>query len=329
MTKTLCFGTFLFLFLVPLIPAQEKQASCSTFGYELLAARLDALENVAMKSQLKSTGDIQNLRNDVQELTRNIQSSMWIHSGEIIREGNGLTVSGWYDSVCYELLVLNRQTKCLSLGLPRSCSEVLSRKSGIHRLAVSRGIKTTFDVYCDQEFEGGGWLVFQNRFNGAVNFYRPWAEYKEGFGSLDGEFWLGLDKLHEITYSAQYELAIVVEGFDGDKAVARYSEFAIGSEVEFYNLSKLGTYSGTANDSLTYHSGVNFSTFDRDNDEHDSNCALTYIGAWWYKACHYSNLNSRYGSQGLPNRIVVWRKWKGDSYALKKTRMMIRQKSLS
>lgn len=307
MIKILRFGTFLFLFLVSRIRAQEKQASCSTFGYELLAARLDALENVAMKSQLASTGEIQNLRNDVQELTRNIQSSIWRNLGDASREPNGLT----------------------STGLPRSCSEVPSRKSGIYRLGVSRGIKESFEVYCDQEFEGGGWLVFQDRFNGAVDFYRPWAEYQEGFGALDGEFWLGLDKLHEITYSAQYELAIVVEGFDGDKAVARYSEFAVGSEAEFYNLSKLGTFSGTAHDSLSYHSKVKFSTFDRDNDEHESNCAETYIGAWWYKACHYSNLNSRYGPNGVPNRIVVWRKWKGDSYALKKTRMMIRQKTVS
>lgn len=302
MIKTLC----LFLFLAPLIPAEENKASCSTFGYELLAARLDALENVAMKSQLKSTGDIQNLRNDVQELTRNIQSSMWRNFGEISRENNGLTVK----------------------GLPQSCSEVHSRKSGIYRLDVSRGIRTTFEVYCDQEFEGGGWLVFQNRYNGAVDFYRPWAEYKDGFGSLDGEFWLGLNKLHEITYSGQYELAIVMEGFDGDKAVARYSDFAIGSEEEFYNLNKLGTYSGTANDSLSYHSNGRFSTFDRDNDEHETHCASVYIGAWWYKACHHSNLNSRYDPNGAANKIVVWRQWKGDSYALKKTRMMIKQKSL-
>ncbi|EAT32412.1 AAEL015428-PA [Aedes aegypti] len=117
-----------------------------------------------------------------------------------------------------------------------------------------------------------------------------------------------------------------MEGFDGDKAVARYTEFAIGSEAEFYSLIKLGTYNGTANDGLSYHSGQQFTTFDRDNDEHKSNCANSYIGAWWYKACHMSNLNSRHDQNGQPNRIAVWRKWKGDSYALKKTRMMIKLK---
>ena len=33
--------------------------------------------------------------------------------------------------------------------------------------------------------------VFQRRMNGKENFYRGWAEYQEGFGNVEGEFWLG------------------------------------------------------------------------------------------------------------------------------------------
>ncbi|XP_062551155.1 microfibril-associated glycoprotein 4-like isoform X1 [Armigeres subalbatus] len=319
MKKVLCFGLYIILFIAY---CNSTQDSCSGFGYELLTARLDALESVTLKSQLKSAGDVQNLRHDVQELTRNVQSMMWRNSVEHGSESDGtiplLKISIYSNIQFWDVIIL---------GLPRSCSEVRSKKSGIYRLDISRGVKDPIAVFCDQDYEGGGWLVFQNRFNGAVDFYRPWVEYKNGFGSLDGEFWLGLEKIHEITYSGSYELVIQMEGFDGEKAVARYSEFALDSEPEFYNLIKLGSYNGTANDALSYHSGVKFSTFDRDNDEHETNCASTYIGAWWYKACHYSNLNSRYGPNGLPNRIVVWRKWKGDSYALKKTRMMMKLKT--
>ncbi|XP_001656490.2 microfibril-associated glycoprotein 4 isoform X2 [Aedes aegypti] len=291
MEKFLFIGVYLILVIVPYSAARDKDP-CSGFGYELLATRLDALESITLNSQLKSNENAQNVRKDIQELTWNIESLGWNNSND----------------------------------LPRSCSEVRPKKSGIQRLDISRGLKAPIKVFCDQDFEDGGWLVIQNRFNGAVDFYRPWAEYKEGFGALDGEFWLGLDKIHEITYSGRYELAIQMEGFDGDKAVARYTEFAIGSEAEFYSLIKLGTYNGTANDGLSYHSGQQFTTFDRDNDEHKSNCANSYIGAWWYKACHMSNLNSRHDQNGQPNRIAVWRKWKGDSYALKKTRMMIKLK---
>ncbi|KAI0212368.1 hypothetical protein LSAT2_002716 [Lamellibrachia satsuma] len=49
-------------------------------------------------------------------------------------------------------------------------------------------------------------LVLQRQLNGQVDFYRDWKSYKEGFGNISREFWLGNDYLHDITSNKQYSL---------------------------------------------------------------------------------------------------------------------------
>ncbi|XP_055608474.1 microfibril-associated glycoprotein 4-like [Uranotaenia lowii] len=271
--------------------AAKDSTGCTGYGFEILSASLESLSNAVVKTDTSIMESYLKIRKNILDMqTRLVESEC------------------------------GKRT-----ALPVSCDQIESRKSGRYLINVSPGLDHPMEVFCDQEFEGGGWLVFQNRFNGAVEFFRGWEEYKNGFGSLEGEFWLGLENIHKITYSDQYELAVVIEDFKGEKAVARYSSFAIGGESLKYNLEKLGTFSGTANDSLTYHKSGSFSTFDRDNDEHESHCASVYLGAWWYRGCHLSNLNARYDPAGSANKIVVWRLWKGDTHRLKKTRMMIRR----
>lgn len=34
--------------------------------------------------------------------------------------------------------------------------------------------------------------IIQQRFDGSVDFYRNWTDYKAGFGSIDSEFWIGM-----------------------------------------------------------------------------------------------------------------------------------------
>ena len=97
-------------------------------------------------------------------------------------------------------------------------------------------------MFCDQTTAGGGWTVFQKRLDGSVNFYRGWADYKNGFGYLNGEFWLGLDKIHRLT-KTKNRLRVDLEDTTGKTAYAEYDMFAVTSERTKYKLS-VGTYSG-------------------------------------------------------------------------------------
>ena len=102
-----------------------------------------------------------------------------------------------------------------------------------------------FDVFCDQTTAGGGWIVFQKRLDGSVDFYRGWTDYKVGFGNLKGEFWLGLDKINRLTKTGN-RLRVELEDTTGKAVYAEYDMFAVTSERTKYKLS-LGTYSGKSN----------------------------------------------------------------------------------
>lgn len=77
-------------------------------------------------------------------------------------------------------------------------------------------------------------------------------------------------------------------------------------------------------DSLDYHSGIMFTTFDRDNDEKSSNCAVANKGAWWHTTYHFSNLNGQYGIDNATG--IIWYHWRGYYHSLNGTRMMVRRK---
>ncbi|KAK3739527.1 hypothetical protein QZH41_016204, partial [Actinostola sp. cb2023] len=209
----------------------------------------------------------------------------------------------------------------------KNCAEVLKcggKKSGVY--SVDPDGKGAFKVYCDQKTTGGGWTVFQKRKDGSVDFYRGWKDYKSGFGDLKGEFWLGLDKIYRLTHQARNRLHVDLEDTKGKSVYAEYDYFAVSSERSKYKLS-LGTYSGTAGDSLSYHRSMAFSTKDRDNDKYGGNCAVMRKGAWWYGNCLYSNLNGVYLHGKSKSIGVSWYHWKGTHYySAKRAEMKIRPK---
>ncbi|XP_067940383.1 angiopoietin-related protein 2-like [Watersipora subatra] len=173
---------------------------------------------------------------------------------------------------------------------------------------------------CQFDHESG-WTVIQRRLDGSVDFYRGWDEYVEGFGATKGEYWMGLEAIHYFTKTNQ-RLSIYLESHDGEVRTAKYSSFYIEDSSTDY-LNHASGYSGDAGDSLTgghNHNNMKFTTFDKDNDLSDSNCAEKYHGAWWYRSCHSSNLNGIWYEGGTTSSRAtgaVWYSWKGHNYSMK------------
>ncbi|XP_052412331.1 angiopoietin-related protein 2-like [Carassius gibelio] len=182
-------------------------------------------------------------------------------------------------------------------------------------------------VWCDQRHDPGGWTVIQRRMDGSVNFFRNWETYKQGFGNIDGEYWLGLENIYWLTNQGNYKLLVTLEDWSGRKTFAEYASFRLETEADFYRL-RVGRYHGNAGDSLTWHNGKQFTTLDRDHDVYTGNCAHYQKGGWWYNACAHSNLNGVWYRGGhYRSRYqdgVYWAEFRGGSYSLKKVTMMIR-----
>ena len=154
------------------------------------------------------------------------------------------------------------------------------------------------------------WITFQRRLDGSVNFYRNWTDYENGFGNIDGEFWLGLSQIHKHTSTGNWSLRIELEDFEGSTRYAEYEIFAVADSCDNYLLSVSG-YSGNAGDAMGYNNSRGFTTKDRSQV---SQCAVSYRGAWWYYGCTYANLNGLYvGSPDLNERYkgIILSKWKG------------------
>ncbi|XP_039204471.1 tenascin-N [Crotalus tigris] len=222
-------------------------------------------------------------------------------------------------------------TISLHYPYPVDCSQTQQNGnsiSGLYTIYLNGDSSRPLEVYCDMTTDGGGWIMIQRRSTGHLDFSKRWKNYVEGFGSSSGEFWLGLEKLNNLTRSARlpYELRVDLRTHN-ESAYATYDFFQVGSSRDRYKLS-LGNYRGNAGDAMTYHNGRKFTTLDKDNDIAITNCAITHHGGWWYKNCHLANLNGKYGEQ-KHSEGINWEPWKGHLYSIPYTEMKIRPRSRS
>uniref|UniRef100_A0A8C6T5G7 Angiopoietin-like 2a n=1 Tax=Neogobius melanostomus TaxID=47308 RepID=A0A8C6T5G7_9GOBI len=200
----------------------------------------------------------------------------------------------------------------------KDCQQALDNGysiSGMYLLKPENANKL-LQAWCDMRHDPGGWTVILRRQDGSVNFFRNWDTYKQGFGNIDGEYWLGLENIYWLTNQGTYKMLVTLEDWSGRKTFAEYASFRIESEADFYRL-RVGRYHGNAGDSLTWHNGKQFTTLDRDNDAYTGNCAHYQKGGCgvWYRGGHY---RSRYQDG------VYWAEFRGGAYSLRKVTMMIR-----
>ena len=126
----------------------------------------------------------------------------------------------------------------------KNCADIYKsgeRKDGVYTIKPDN--MSALDVFCNQTTAGGGWTVFQKRQDGSVDFYLNWSDYKQGFGNLSGEFWLGLEKIYRLTSDDNNTMRVDLEDFEGNTAYAEYDMFGVMSENDKYKLI-LGNYSG-------------------------------------------------------------------------------------
>ena len=153
----------------------------------------------------------------------------------------------------------------------RACLDLLNNgytESG--KYETKPYLNATKTVYCDQDTEGGGWTVFLRNAYGLVTFNKTWIEYKNGFGNVEYDFWLGNEFMYNVTtlynthISKAVDLYVIVADEDDKSYSAIYKNFAILSENTSYTLQVSDCFNGTLRDVLYHHNNAKFSTKDKD-----------------------------------------------------------------
>ncbi|KFP63452.1 Angiopoietin-related protein 3, partial [Cariama cristata] len=213
------------------------------------------------------------------------------------------------------------------LGPAPDCTALFNssiQSSGVYTIKPNGS--EAFDVYCERKF-GSSWTVIQNRVDGSLDFNQTWDAYTNGFGDLNEEFWLGLNKTYSITKQGDYILRIELQDWKDNKRYIEYA-FSLGGPETDYSL-QLSRISGSIPNALPEQTELRFSTADRDVDLiNDFNCPENYLGGWWHSECEETNLNGKYVAPRSRGRLdrrkgLYWKPKKGRYYLLKSTKIMI------
>ena len=147
------------------------------------------------------------------------------------------------------------------------CAEILASdpasSSGVFSI-LPAGTQQIKQVWCDMDTDGGGWTVFLKRVNGSADFYQDVAAYTQGFGNVNGEYWLGLDALHALTATKTYQLRADMSDWDGASAHSLHASMVVADASDEYRLT-VGAFLGRdGGDCLLINQNMTFSTKNAD-----------------------------------------------------------------
>ncbi|KAL1785388.1 angiopoietin-4 [Sigmodon hispidus] len=286
-------------------------------------AQMNSLQD--KREQLQSllghqTGALANLKHNLQTLNSN-SSSLQQKQQQLMELVQRL------------VRIIAQDQHSVSLKTPKQlfqdCAEIKrsgANTSGVYTIRVAN-MTRPLKVFCDMETDGGGWTLIQRRQDGSMSFQRTWEEYKEGFGNVAREHWLGNEAVHRLTSRTAHLLRVELQDWEGHQTSIQYEHFQLGSEKQRYSLSVNSSSSPTGLRNSLAPQGTKFSTIDMDNDNCMCKCAQIMSGGWWFDACGLSNLNGiYYPSHQRLHKIngVRWQYFRGSSYSLHGTRMMLR-----
>lgn len=69
--------------------------------------------------------------------------------------------------------------------------------------------------------------LIQRRVDNSVSFNRDWTAYQNGFGGLNSNFWLGLNKISSICNARDCELLVVMTDWADVRRSSHYGGFSV------------------------------------------------------------------------------------------------------
>ncbi|XP_059170150.1 ficolin-1-like [Physella acuta] len=208
----------------------------------------------------------------------------------------------------------NRPQKCRSTFGQQKCE-----KNAKFTCLKDRVVVESLDsklVLCDTKTDGGGWIIFQRIINGDVNFTKNWAEFRDGFGSFNGDFWLGNEMVSKLTAAGYTDLRIDMI-WKGNPKYMTYKNYKVQGEADLYRMSyRNNSFEGEdLHDHFRHSNGEPFTTFDKGPGQH---CMHYGQKGWWWPNighCGLVNLNGVLGSKEYARGIHwVWFTRQTDSF---------------